>query len=114
MSAYISYDKVVFHICYLVKRQKLEAEYDIYMCSNEWCTFNVKVKRFDGHTEKERNQRAQSLLKRHEKTCTRNHQAGKRFKRTINKHGKEQGLFVSREKFGSGIETGFKSESLDN
>jgi len=46
------------------------------MCSNDWCTFNVKVKRLDGHTEKERNQRAQSLLKRHEKTCARNHQAG--------------------------------------
>merc|ERR1711962_713323 len=42
----------------VLPRPKVEAEYDIYMCSNDWCTFNVKVKRLDGHTEKERNQRA--------------------------------------------------------
>ena len=34
----------IWYMTLSYKRPRVEAEYDIYMCSNEWCTFNVKVK----------------------------------------------------------------------
>merc|ERR1712123_163013 len=81
---------------------------EVLTCDNNWCSFNIHIKNDD---DKERRGRARLLLDAHHRKCNDYYKKGRRFKRTKNKNGGEQGYYVSIAKHGTDLKS-IKSEPV--